>query len=368
MEHCSAEVWGHIFSLACTDGGDTGRSLSLVCKYVRDASSPYKYKTIALRGQKQVQAFATMLFMSAKLPRVRNLLLKDRDIRPTPASFSIAKTSGMDAVHAIFSYDLSNEDILVLMTRISACGLYNKYLDQCKEVMATIPYAFQYILPVLSPHLESLTCAASPFLPTFLPTPFPNLQFPSLVDLTFYCCRTEGLPTDAHVVPRAVPPFPAVKNLHLAFTYGSTGYLAYLAPAVNNLRITGPLNTDEPFLEDLTALISPPRCPGETSADGPYFQHLQRITLLPCRDFVLSKDQVPRWLSDLADVDEGGMVDVLEPSMQAWGSQGSVYNQRLYGYTEVDDDWERKYDSIPNAPYSSAPRKQVPLSSLRQFN
>ena len=368
MERCSAELWSHIFSFSCTDGGYTGRSLSLVCKYVRDASSPYKYKSMALRGQKQVQAFAKLLSTSHKPPRVRHLLLKDRDPQPIPSNFIISKTSGTDAIDAIFSYNLNDEDILVLITAISACGLYNKYLDKCQEVMATIPYAFRQILPALSPHLESLTCAASPFLPTFLPTPLPEIQFPSLVDLTIYCCRTESPPTEDHVVPSANVPFPAVKYLHLAFTYGSTGYLAFQAPYVNHLRITGPLNTDGPFLEDLKSFISPPLDSVGEPIPGPYFEDLERITLLPCKSFVISSEQVPRWLIEVANMDKTGKVDILEPSMKSWSSRGSAFTERIYGYTEVDDDWKRRIGQLSPEPYWPTRRKGVPLRLFRQFD
>jgi hypothetical protein len=46
VKDCPAEIWSKIFSLACVDGGYTGRSLSRVSKYIHQASMPYKYQTL----------------------------------------------------------------------------------------------------------------------------------------------------------------------------------------------------------------------------------------------------------------------------------------------------------------------------------
>ncbi|KAH9937974.1 hypothetical protein B0H21DRAFT_757742 [Amylocystis lapponica] len=56
-----AEIWGRIFSLACTDDGSTGLSLALVSRYVHDVSFPVQLQSIALAGFVQVHRFADML-------------------------------------------------------------------------------------------------------------------------------------------------------------------------------------------------------------------------------------------------------------------------------------------------------------------
>ncbi|KZP02951.1 hypothetical protein FIBSPDRAFT_769676, partial [Athelia psychrophila] len=40
------EIWRPIFRLACVDDGTTGCSLSIACKYFREASAPYRYYSI----------------------------------------------------------------------------------------------------------------------------------------------------------------------------------------------------------------------------------------------------------------------------------------------------------------------------------
>src|ERR1700691_3175931 len=61
MDHCPPEVCSQIFSLACTDGGYTGRSLSAVSRYIHETSKPYKYKSIGLHGVHKASAFASFL-------------------------------------------------------------------------------------------------------------------------------------------------------------------------------------------------------------------------------------------------------------------------------------------------------------------
>ncbi|KAF7290882.1 hypothetical protein HMN09_01266600 [Mycena chlorophos] len=55
------ELLDFIFSSACTDGGRTGRSLSLVSRYVRDISAPFKLQSIALLGTMQLLNFSAFL-------------------------------------------------------------------------------------------------------------------------------------------------------------------------------------------------------------------------------------------------------------------------------------------------------------------
>ena len=59
------EIWHLIFSLACTDDGSTGRSLSLVSTYFRDISAPFKYQSIAITHWSKIIAFSQFFF---KLP------------------------------------------------------------------------------------------------------------------------------------------------------------------------------------------------------------------------------------------------------------------------------------------------------------
>ena len=79
MNNCPNEILGLIFAEACTDGGYTGRSLSLVSKRVCGASDRrYALQSIALYGSSQLSAFASLLDTVDADSRVYHLYLADR--------------------------------------------------------------------------------------------------------------------------------------------------------------------------------------------------------------------------------------------------------------------------------------------------
>jgi len=75
---CPAEIWGKIFSLVCVDGGQMGRSLSLVSKYIQEASKPYKYQTLLVSEDN----LRSLIFTLKRTPddnrRVLHLFLSSR--------------------------------------------------------------------------------------------------------------------------------------------------------------------------------------------------------------------------------------------------------------------------------------------------
>ncbi|KIM92125.1 hypothetical protein PILCRDRAFT_112743 [Piloderma croceum F 1598] len=78
LERCPPELARHIFQLACTDTGYTGRSLSLVSRYIHATSKPVKLRCICVRGLRQMEAFATILENTApEFRRVRDLCITD---------------------------------------------------------------------------------------------------------------------------------------------------------------------------------------------------------------------------------------------------------------------------------------------------
>lgn len=86
------EILSHIFLLACTDGGSTGCALSMVSKYIRETSKPHKYHSVALHGQRQTKAFASVLaHTQSHHRRVVHLFLSNNDANP-----SDPKASTMD--------------------------------------------------------------------------------------------------------------------------------------------------------------------------------------------------------------------------------------------------------------------------------
>ncbi|KAF7979708.1 hypothetical protein HWV62_41050 [Athelia sp. TMB] len=91
MEIAPPEIWAKISSYACTDAGSTGRSLSLVSQFIRDASAPFKLQSMSIRGQKQAIAFQDMLLQTPPhLRRVRYLYLSPTAYSPTTLQSSSA--------------------------------------------------------------------------------------------------------------------------------------------------------------------------------------------------------------------------------------------------------------------------------------
>lgn len=75
MDRCPVELITKIATYACIDGGYTGRSLSLVCRYMRDAVQPVRFHTVALVGRQSVVSFAALLATWEMQPPVYHLLI-----------------------------------------------------------------------------------------------------------------------------------------------------------------------------------------------------------------------------------------------------------------------------------------------------
>ncbi|KAF8874776.1 hypothetical protein CPB84DRAFT_560788 [Gymnopilus junonius] len=61
MDRCPSEICGEIYSFACRDDGTTGRSLSLVSRYISETSRPYKFQSVTIVGHQQLVAFANLI-------------------------------------------------------------------------------------------------------------------------------------------------------------------------------------------------------------------------------------------------------------------------------------------------------------------
>src|ERR1700733_10889852 len=75
IKNCPTEIWGRIFSLACVDDGFTGRSLSRVSRYIKEASKPYKYQCLAVKDHQLRPLALVFKKLPADKRRVRCLFL-----------------------------------------------------------------------------------------------------------------------------------------------------------------------------------------------------------------------------------------------------------------------------------------------------
>ncbi|RXW21794.1 hypothetical protein EST38_g4070 [Candolleomyces aberdarensis] len=61
MECVPVELWLYVFSIACSDDGRTGRSLSLVSRRVNQLSKPFKYQSIAVDKLSNIAGLSEIL-------------------------------------------------------------------------------------------------------------------------------------------------------------------------------------------------------------------------------------------------------------------------------------------------------------------
>ncbi|KAK0475515.1 hypothetical protein IW261DRAFT_1494847 [Armillaria novae-zelandiae] len=54
MDTFPCEIWIHIFEFSCTDGGQTGRSISLVSKLARDLVQPLRLNSLCVTSARQI--------------------------------------------------------------------------------------------------------------------------------------------------------------------------------------------------------------------------------------------------------------------------------------------------------------------------
>lgn len=80
MDQLPAELWIYICSLACTDGGHTGRSLSLVSRRFSELSKPYTLQCLALTTPRQVRLLGDILERPGFQGGVKSLFISCPDL------------------------------------------------------------------------------------------------------------------------------------------------------------------------------------------------------------------------------------------------------------------------------------------------
>ncbi|KAJ6519283.1 hypothetical protein C8R45DRAFT_17030 [Mycena sanguinolenta] len=86
------ELWTQIHALACTDGGDAGRALSLVSKDWSSISAPYRLQSIALLGAKPILRFLCLLDSTEEsLRNVQSLFIGCPNLRNSSSRLDLAR-------------------------------------------------------------------------------------------------------------------------------------------------------------------------------------------------------------------------------------------------------------------------------------
>jgi len=338
MYHCPVEILTKIFSFACTDGGYTGRSLSLVSTHFHDASLPVKFQSIILRGFDQTKAFCTFI-QSSPFParsRVQHLLVvHGKKKRPLPVGQDWESLSISDLVHVLETYQLPP-----LIEREKLSRIRNEPWLKAATIQRTENFYsdVQSILRLLADELEtlSLVLPASADIPSLLS----SVRLPSLLEFTVVggmfpiISPTTQESRDADKQPI----FPSVQYLHILGGVDHGVLLVENSPSLTHLRVSdiGAMPAD--LTAAIESLLQQPQ------PDSPLSTTIEKILLQPTRMAITSVGRLmgafPNgrtgmgWIDLCRNLDKGNSLVLLPPDSHTPGSA------RTHGQTNLPESAE----------------------------
>ncbi|KDQ63969.1 hypothetical protein JAAARDRAFT_27641 [Jaapia argillacea MUCL 33604] len=282
----------------------TGRSLSLVSRYIRDASHTTRYQSVTIKGLAQLRALNLILRrLSPAFRHVRHLLVSACASRNSYEN----KTSGLgNPLHRNEPEVLLNAEQI---RRMLQGGEIRLRLEEAQKASFKFNETLYGVLSLLSGTLETLSFT---ICNRFRPPPFPALK-----ELTI--C---GLMDDS-AIPASLP---SLRRLHLVGPYyNQHEILTFLrgTPLLTHLRLSGlektlnilhlvesilgePDGTPHPFLREplpLEQVLIQCRRPlhGYGSADGDYASKVRVMHMLvdihPDKNILLLPTQA--WHEDI---------------------------------------------------------------------
>ncbi|KDQ62124.1 hypothetical protein JAAARDRAFT_30031 [Jaapia argillacea MUCL 33604] len=235
LDRCPPEICEEIFTLACMDGGYTGRSLSLVSKYIRNASETVRFQSIAVSGLAQVRALAAVLEGASAHPHhVRHLFLSycDPSRSETPREARTSSNPGWPNIRGRFRRRQSYVETpshggegwdKEQMKRLSSARLSSERIQQ----------AVTRIFRIVGHSLETLTMV----MPQSRGSVLPAIPLPVLTELTVYSIWGDQT---TYITPTL--PYPSLRRLHLAGRYFHESQIPEIAsacPSLTHLRLSG---------------------------------------------------------------------------------------------------------------------------------
>ena len=214
MDRCPVELWLKIVALACTDGGYTGRSLSLVSRSMRDIVEPVRFLSVSLIDEKQLLAFSGLVAHFSHPPVIQHLFVSVQLI-----------FWGHEAMSA--------------------------------EKVAELEHAFNATLYIAAPNVQTLVIHDPPNFDATCN----DLLFPALRDLSIPTLSQFGPELDGYTR------FPSLRRLHLSSYHCFPDFwpkLVRFVPSLTHLRLSG-INKDSsisPFLRILLDVPPPKRLNG----------------------------------------------------------------------------------------------------------
>ena len=219
MERCSVELWQEIFTQACTDGGRTGCSLSLVSHRVREISTICRYNTIAVVGIRNIHTLSDVLKASTSKPVILHLFIAYSSAQPSEE----------------ISYDQTQSLVLPLQAIFSIAAPHVKTLYAYDVPHPDWCFRDESWCPIGFPRLEDV------FIPFFT------------TDYDMFQCA-----------------LPNLRRLHVDFYWDDTlEALAQSTPSVTDLRLTCAASFPAllAFLPSLFGIPSPEHMPHNILCD-----------------------------------------------------------------------------------------------------
>lgn len=251
VDRCPLEIWTFIFSLACTDGGFTGRSLSLVSKSFREASIPVKLQCISVIGPTQISSFASLLKQIPTSHRlIRSLFISTLKLHQNSSESELVNDRDDDGdggddddSNSGYEFGESEENL-------------DEKLDNDVLEWYQLKDNVHDILQTVAPHVTILDLHTSYSRDFFLPP----VWLPQIVDLSLYGSVLEDY--DDWQTYSMSKPFTTLRCLRLGYfdSFSSELFvrIKIMAPNINELHLPcHPALTRERRLEVALGICEP---------------------------------------------------------------------------------------------------------------
>ncbi|KAF7308358.1 hypothetical protein HMN09_00684300 [Mycena chlorophos] len=252
LQSLPPELLSETFQRACTDSGFTGRSLSLVSRYIHTASAPFKYQSLALFGRKQILGFASTLEALETPPPTVFLYINGEESEKELNRMSQEAFADFHAAYRHLGpepgqlyYDDAFEGLFD--------GLQQSAYRELAAFGRTLADAVVVILRSVAPALEVLHIALNEHATKQMAVASAGpLELPSLLDLTtcggFPLAHSTLIGSQTMDTAHSLNPCPTIRSLNIITTssqwfwtskyFQNTGITTF-APDLTHLTISG---------------------------------------------------------------------------------------------------------------------------------
>ncbi|KAM5534411.1 hypothetical protein V8D89_011878 [Ganoderma adspersum] len=362
LEHVPPEIWQEIIALACTDGGATGRSVALTCRFFREQSLHVRFASLSFKNTNRLLVFLVSLRVQPKdcRPRIHHVALE-----PSLYTNHIPPALRHLAGNTQLGQEFNPADFCANALEALFSVAARQLRTLCLVANPLVPFrCFAHMFP----KLEELTVWNHPLCPP--PAAPAHALAAGLGDVGPGSGNQSRLVTEAgsdgDSDAGAAVLFPSLRRLHYVLTDQSMSFKSILArlPALvssrlTHLRLSGITYADEDVPQTLARMLGvPPPKPlrermglgGGTSASqapldtsGAAFPHLRHVVLYaiqPGRDDMAS---FPKWAALL------GLLRELERTCKRVVGMRMVVLERSWlrkptWATRMRDDWLQRMD------------------------